>query len=66
MSRATDRDLFETLRSERRWAIAEKAAMWIVGAAVAVFSIALISAAVVVTMDVWGIPDRGVIDGGDL
>jgi hypothetical protein len=61
-----DYEVFKTLRSERRWAIAEKAALWIVGAAVAVFSIALISAAVLVTMDAWGIPDRGVFDGGDL
>jgi hypothetical protein len=61
---AADDGLFDHLRSERRWAIAERAALWIVGAAVAVFCIGLISAAVIVTMDVWSVPDRGVQDGG--
>jgi hypothetical protein len=44
-------------------AIVEKAAMWLVGAAVAVLCIGLISAAVIVTMDVWSVPERGVQDG---
>jgi hypothetical protein len=66
MSRATDQEIFETLRYERRCAIAERAVMWFMAAVVAVFSIGLIAAAVDITMDAWGIPDRGVFDGGDL
>ena len=57
-----DRQLFEALRSERRWAFAEAVAKWVVGTACAIFCVGLVAAAYLV-LTVPECAERGVMDG---
>ena len=48
---ADERELYRSLRSERRWAIAERIALWVGGVALVIFLSALVCALTVVIED---------------
>lgn len=61
-STTSETEIFQTLRSERLGKLAGRIALWGTASLVGLFLVGLVSAATIVAMDAWSVPDRGVMD----